>query len=338
MEMKPSICPQQSALPKLALIVGFAVSTGSLNVAFCASPAPGPAPNSFVALPEWAKEKAFTFAWVKPGESFCLSNATWTLRFKGASPLGELNGVKVWLSHPVELRDGQPRVSALDLQTTLQPILFREARPRNHGKVIHTICLDPGHGGKDPGEKVGSTLEKTYTLLLAKELACRMRAEGLVVFLTRTTDTFVGLDDRPALANRAGSDLFISLHFNAGRGGECRGVEVYCLTPATARSTNIDGQEADQTSLPGNRTDARNVLLAYHLQRSLARGLGVEDRGLRRARFAVLRSARMPAVLIEAGFLSDPAERHNISTQKYRSLLAKAIVRGVLASKHAVES
>jgi N-acetylmuramoyl-L-alanine amidase len=203
--------------------------------------------------------------------------------------------------------------------------------------VIHTICLDPGHGGKDPGEKVGSTLEKTYTLLLARELACRMRAAGLLVFLTRGTDTFVGLDDRPALANRTGSDLFISLHFNAAPGGECRGVEVYCLTPATARSTNIAGQEADQTSLPGNRLDAGNVLLAYDLQRSLVGSPGVEDRGVRRARFAVLRSARMPAVLIEGGFLSNSAERRNLTNPEYRGRMAEAILQGVLAFKLAVE-
>ncbi len=90
--------------------------------------------------------------------------------------------------------------------------------------------------------------------------------------------------------------------------------------------------------MPGNRLDARNVLLAYELQTSLVKSLGVEDRGLRRARFAVLRPGNMPAVLIEGGFLSDSAERQNIIAPKYRSLMAEAIVRGVLAYKRAVGS
>ena len=90
--------------------------------------------------------------------------------------------------------------------------------------------------------------------------------------------------------------------------------------------------------MPGNRLDARNVLLAYQLQASLVKRLGVEDRGLRRARFAVLRPAQMPAALIEGGFLSDAAERHHITARKYRRLMAEAIVQGVLAYMRAVGS
>jgi len=83
--------------------------------------------------------------------------------------------------------------------------------------------------------------------------------------------------------------------------------------------------------------DAGNVLLAYDLQRSLVGSPGVEDRGVRRARFAVLRSARMPAVLIEGGFLSNSAERRNLTNPEYRGRMAEAILQGVLAFKLAVE-
>ena len=90
--------------------------------------------------------------------------------------------------------------------------------------------------------------------------------------------------------------------------------------------------------MPGDRCDDWNVLLAYQLQKSLVNDLPANDRGLRRARFAVLRTAEMPAVLIEGGFLSDPVEQKKIADPKYRDEMAAAIVRGVLAYRHAVES
>jgi N-acetylmuramoyl-L-alanine amidase len=112
---------------------------------------------------------------------------------------------------------------------------------------------------------------------------------------------------------------------------------VYSLTPARASSTNAGGEGADTGPCPGNRHDSANMLLAYQLQRSLVRNLGSEDRAVRRARFAVLRTAQMPAVLIEAGFLSHPVEAKRIYSAEYRRKLAQAIVNGVLAYQRIVE-
>ena len=234
------------------------------------------------------------------------------------------------------MKDGQPCVSSLDLQATIRPILFPQ---RNRaGTSLKTICLDPGHGGKDTGGVSGKHLEKRYTLSLAKALAGRLRAAGFKVLLTRTKDKFIELEDRPAFANQHRADLFISLHFNVNPRGQASGVEVYCLTPAMTSSTNARGKLADKTPLPGNRHDARNILLAYQLQKSLVSKLSVEDRGLRRARFGVLCTAAMPAVLIEGGFLSDASEQKKIADPKYRTRMAEAIVHGALAYKHAIES
>ena len=146
------------------------------------------------------------------------------------------------------------------------------------------------------------------------------------------------LADRPAFANQHRADLFISLHFNVTPRGQASGVEVYCLTPATTTSTNARGKLADKTPMPGNRHDAQNILLAYHLQKSLVSRLSVEDRGVRRARFGVLCTAAMPAVLIEGGFLSDADEQKKIADPKYRTRMAEAIVHGALAYKHSIES
>src|SRR5205085_2454476 len=99
------------------------------------------------------------------------------------------------------------------LDETLAPVLSPPAN-RPGGKV-RTICLDPGHGGRDPGNQTGGHDEKNYTLLLAREVRDQLSAAGFKVVLTRTTDTKIELPDRPAVAKRAAADLFVSLHFNA---------------------------------------------------------------------------------------------------------------------------
>ena len=292
------------------------------------------AERKWVLLSAWAKGNNFEVDPIKKGEPFALTNKSSTLVFKIDSPRAQVNDINVWLSDPIALLSGQAHISSLVLRTSIEPILFP---PRNKSNaMMRTICLDPGHGGRDTGGKVGKFLEKNYTLLLAHELAKQLRAAGFKVILTRTNDTFVELDSRPALANRIQADLFISLHFDLAPAGEASGVEVYCLTPAKASSTNARGQGANTPALPGNRQDTQNVVLAYQLQKSLVKNLGAEDRGLRRARFAILRPTTMPSVLIEGGFLSDAGDRKKIADPNYRSQLADAIVEGVLAYKRIV--
>lgn len=306
--------------------------------------------KEWASLSDWAKEKHFKLTGIQKKESLTLTNEFFKLSFKTDSQLAEINGVNVWLCNPITLKDGQVCISSLDLDTSIEPILFPQTNQAS--AAMQTICLDPGHGRKDTGGVFGRYVEKQYTLPLAEELAGQLEAAGFKVILTRTNDTFVELEDRPALANRQGADLFISLHFNIGPPGKAKGVEVYCLTPPKASSTNIgrwghlsewgdwrhlNDWNDDNGLLPGDRCDDCNVLLAYQLQKSLVNNLPMNDRGLRRARFAVLRTAKMPAVLIEGGFLSDSVEQEEIADPKYRGQMAAAIVRGVLAYQRAVE-
>jgi len=204
---------------------------------------------------------------------------------------------------------------------------------------VRTVCLDPGHGGKDPGNQVGSNQEKQYNLLLAQEVRAQLALAGLKVRLTRSSDTFIELPARPGLARHWRADLFVSLHFNAADASRStvQGAEVYCMTPVGASSTNARGEGSGSGWSPGNRHNDQNLLLSYQVQKALTRNLPVEDRGVRRARFAVLRDATMPAVLIEAGFLSHPAEGRLIHSAAYRQKIAHAIVEGLLAYKRAVE-
>jgi N-acetylmuramoyl-L-alanine amidase len=301
--------------------------------------------KDWASLSGWANENDFKLAWIKKGGLLTLTNESFKLSFKTDSQLAEINGVNVWLCKPITLEDGQVCISSLDLNTSIEPILFPQTNQVH--ATIQTICLDPGHGRQDNGGVFGRYVEKQYTLPLAVELARQLEAAGFKVILTRTNDTFVELEDRPALANRQKADLFISLHFNIGPPGEAEGVEVYCLTPAKASSTNtgrwghigeISEWGVSTGLLSGNRCDNWNVLLAYQLQKSLVKNLSAEDRGVRRARFAVLRTAEMPAVLIEGGFLTDSVEQKKIAEPKYRDQLAAAIVQGVLVYQHAIKS
>src|SRR5262249_23240798 len=108
-------------------------------------------------------------------------------------------------------------------------------------------------------------------------------------------------------------------------------------TPSRASSTNARGEGANSGAYFGNRQDAKNMLLAYELQKHLVRTLGVEDRGVRRARFAVLRTAEMPAVLIEGGFMTHPTEAKKIYDVGSRRQMAQAIVEGIIAYRNLVE-
>jgi N-acetylmuramoyl-L-alanine amidase len=292
---------------------------------------------SYVRLVDWAKANGFNSRWLKPEETILLSRNGSKLVMTVDSREAQINGVQVWLLLPVVARYRSLCVAQLDVDRTLRPLL---SPPRaQSGTKIRTICLDPGHGGKDPGNEVGSNQEKHFTLLLAQEVRSELARAGIKATLTRTTDTFVDLPTRPELAKRRGTDLFVSLHFNAADAGRStvQGAEVYCLTPVGASSTNARGEGAGAGWFTGNQHDDQNLCLAYQVQKSLTRNLAVADRGVRRARFAVLRDAVMPAVLIEAGFMSNPAEGRKIFTSEYRQKMARAIVDGLLAYKRAVE-
>src|SRR4029077_16609683 len=192
---------------------------------------------------------------------------------------------------------------------------------------------------KDSGNQVGSHQEKTYTLLLAQELAVQLTRAGYKATLTRNSDKFIELPDRPEIAKRRSADLFISLHFNSApnSASSVRGAEVYCMTPVGAPSTNARGEGAGAGWYAGNRLNDKNVFLAYQLQKSVTKNLDAEDRGLHRARFAVLRDATMPAVLIEAGFMSNPSEGRKIFDAGYRKQIAKAIVDRISAYRRGSE-
>ncbi len=283
----------------------------------------------YVPLSQWAGTYGYHLVQDFSRNSVLYIKGASRVQFEKNSATAEINGVNVLLSFPAAVDKGEFLIAQLDLDKTVEPLVF-PWRADDH--KITTIVIDPGHGGKDPGNRYGWHSEKTYTLLLATELSRQLKAAGFKTILTRTKDTYVDLDDRPALANRDHADLFVSLHFNATESGRSTvsGAETYCITPVGASSSNAQGQGAGYGKTAANSAETESLLLAYQVQKALVKNLGAEDRSVRRARFAVLRDAKMPAILVESGYMTHPTEGKKIFTAEYRKQIAAAITKGIL--------
>ncbi len=284
--------------------------------------------QSYISISDWSRANGFHVVSFTR-DQIILTNKTSRLVFNTDSPEAEINGVDVRLSFPVAK---SALISQLDLETAIKPLVFLQ---KPSAKRIMTICLDPGHGGKDTGNRVPGFFwhnEKNYTLALAFELRDQLKKLGYNVILTRNSDTFVELPMRPAIANRNSADLFISLHFNASQADKnnVAGPETYCITPVGAASSNAQGEGADHGATIANHVEDKSLLLAYQIQKSLVQNLHAEDRDVRRARFAVLRDAQMPAILIEGGYMTNPSEGKRIYDAAWRQQMAAAIVKGIL--------
>ncbi|MFO7724935.1 MAG: N-acetylmuramoyl-L-alanine amidase [Oceanipulchritudo sp.] len=241
-----------------------------------------------------------------------------------------INGTQVHLGFPIAEHQGRLYLSDNDFQHHFRPILtpqvFGSPPPLRH------IVIDAGHGGNDPGaeNRALGLREKSLVLDLARRLQKRLLADGYRVSLTRPDDTFLPLGERSRMANALGADLFLSLHFNASVKADVSGVETFAFTPPYQPSTaRANLHSSDRRRYPGNAADPWNTLLGYYVQRSLTEALPVPDRGLKRARFSVLRDLRMPGLLIEGGFLSHAREGRNVGSAAYRDRIAAAIADGL---------
>ena len=186
-------------------------------------------------------------------------------------------------------------------------------------KKIRTIVLDPGHGGKDNGAKsVTNALEKDLNLSLAKVLQKELLSLGYQVIMTRDKDVFVSLDRRAAIANALEADLFISIHHNSSATNpQASGMETFVIRP----ETDMEWQRCRKSVLP-----------ALLIQKEQAGINGSFGRGVKFARFKVLRLAKCPALLIENAFLSNREDAVKSSSAAHRELVSFAIARALLAS------
>ncbi len=294
--------------------------------------------RDYVRVEDWARAQGGTARWSVPRQEVRVTLPSGSFVFTVDSRRAQMKGVEVWLSAPVAFKNGSAHLGTIDLTSALNPLLA-PARTTGGRRVQHVV-LDPGHGGKDPGNQEGRRQEKQFTLLFARELGELLTKAGFKVSLTRNSDSFIDLPVRPDIARRRGADLFLCLHFNSADGAGAstvKGVETFCLTPPRASSTNARGEGGGTGACTGNRFDSLNLLLAYQIQKAITEKTGAEDRGVKRARFAVLRSAEMPAAYLEGGFMTHPSDAKRIYDPVQRRQMAQAVVDGVLAYKRIVE-
>ncbi|BFM40027.1 N-acetylmuramoyl-L-alanine amidase [Synechocystis sp. LKSZ1] len=168
------------------------------------------------------------------------------------------------------------------------------------------VFIDPGHGGTDPGAiGLNGVQEKDIILSISLQVVRYLEQQGIRTMLARNSDYFVSLQGRTDMANRAGADLFVSIHANSMGAGrpDVSGLEVYYY----------DSPE-----------------LSRFIHRSILRSLDVKDRGIRKARFYVLRNSRMPSTLVEVGFVTGSEDVAKLTNPSYQQQMAQAIARGII--------
>src|SRR6266446_762720 len=251
------------------------------------------------------------------------------LEFVSGSREVMINGARSWLCFPAIEQNGKLLVSRTDVAKTIEP-LVRPHRVPNVGKV-QTIVVDPGHGGYDKGQVSRYGYEKDFALDVARKLRPLLLSKGLRVIMTREGDYFVPLEVRAQIANKARDSIFVSIHFNASNDDRnATGFEIFSFTPRGAPSTSDSAVAPSALSTqPGSAVDAQSLALSACIYHSLLGHNPEYDRGIKRARFAVLRLTKVPAVLIEGGFLTERGECKLIANKDWRGKLAAAIGVGI---------
>jgi N-acetylmuramoyl-L-alanine amidase len=245
----------------------------------------------------------------------------------GTSEL-DINGVRFFTDFPILADVNETLVSAMDVSKIIEPIL-RPNRIRNAQKV-ETVVLDPGHGGDDQGAANEWGSEKGFALDVALTAREQLQHAGYKVVMTRSGDVERSLDERVDFANRFTNAVFVSIHFNTSSGGA--GIESYVLAPAGVPSNATlenHASVADSRAYEGNAQDEQNMALAAAVHGAVLARLSVFDRGVHHARFHVLRNIKVPAVLLEGGFLSHHDEGRRIATPQYRRQMGLAIAQAV---------
>jgi N-acetylmuramoyl-L-alanine amidase len=203
-------------------------------------------------------------------------------------------------------RDIPPEVTAL-YQFPRAPVIPQKKQ---------IIIVDAGHGGKDGGatSKRERYEEKELTLKTAFLVSDYLKQAGYQTILTRNHDIYIPLETRAEIANSVDADLFVSIHYNYSANQEAEGIEVFYYK---------EGKESPSKRIIQSKELALDVL------KKMVLNSGAESRGVKPADFAVVRQTKMPAILVEAGFLSNPREREKLRDQKYLQVVAKGIAHGI---------
>ncbi len=224
-------------------------------------------------------------------------------------------------------------------------------------RPVHTVVIDPGHGGKDPGAVgLAGILEKDINLKFAKILAKRLDEQGFRPVLTRHDDRYLDLEERTAIAESARGDLFISIHANASRRRATRGLEIYTLdetherhslgVAARENSVSVKDLNSLQRVLARLRVaeasdhSARLAELVHAaiISRMSGRHRGFQDLGIKKGPFYVLFLSSMPSILVETGFITNRGDVKLLRDASFQDTLAKQIAMGLIRYREGAET
>ena len=228
---------------------------------------------------------------------------------------------------------------------------------RQLGLGVTRIVIDPGHGGHDPGARVNGVSEASLVLDVATRLEELLRKEpGVEVVLTRRADTFVALEERTAIANRVGADLFLSIHVNASTAAAARGVETYFLNFATNPEAEAIAARENAGSAKSMRhlpdivqaitlnskidesRDLATIIQSTLYDRLRKTNRTLKNLGVKQAPFVVLVGATMPSALAEISFMTNRSEAALLKTEKYRQQIAEALFAGITRYQGSVKN
>jgi N-acetylmuramoyl-L-alanine amidase len=287
--------------------------------------------REYVSLRSFCEFYQFGYQAPSGNQRFVSRNEAHSISLKLGTCDMYLDGVHYVMSFPIEEGDHDWLVSRMDVIKLFDPVLRPTEISGRH--AIRGVVIDPGHGGSDNGATSRLGNEKTYTLDTAYRLARILNEAGLKTVLTRRIDVFVDLYERAHIASLYPDYCFVSIHYNSAM-EEARGLETYCLSPRGAASTSSAYlTRGDIQKLPGNDYDTQNILLASMVHSEIIRlnpGDATADRGVKRARFVVIKQNVLPAILVEGGFVSNHMEAARVNRPDYRQSLAQAIARGVV--------
>ncbi len=269
------------------------------------------------------------------GNHFWLGSSKLILKASIGSQEMLINNIKFILSFPVQSSNGKVLFSRLDLCKLIDPVLC----PSHIQNPEHfdTVVIDAGHGGHDAGARGIYGHEKDFALKMAMAVRTALMQRGFKVILTRSTDTFLTLGGRVAIANQTPNSIFISLHFNSG-GSAASGIETWALTPQSAAATISRGGGYNVNGVTGNKQDSANIALATAVHANVISRFKFVDRGIKRAQWSVLTGCKRPGILFEGGFVTNAKECLLVASDTYRQQVSAAIGDAVVNYRKALST
>ncbi len=281
---------------------------------------------TFVSLTSFAKAYGMQEVWNPKTKMVHLQGNQTKFSFRAGSPYYSMNGKVGQMPSEARLVNGRLLIplqfgtqtfSKISVNAPISiPQQVQKPVINISSKATFTVLLDPGHGGHDVGAKGRRGIhEKDINLDVARKVKEKLQTQGMRVLMTRNADNFISLWGRVGVSRKYKPDIFVSIHTNAARNRNVNGIEFFCYTNANLR----------------NKT--KSFQLAKSIQSKMIAQVKARSRGVKGARFFVLRNAPTPAILIEVGFITHVNEERNLAQKNYRNTLAQAIADGIVNYK-----